>query len=261
MKKILLAVGIGAIVALAAIVAMLKMANRVGDSVQSDFFAIVATNDPEVFLDAADPRMRDEVDVPLLRQWMETMNEKLGSYEGLEPTDFHSSTRFEKGNRIVETTGTIRFEHGTAKSELAFVNGKLEKFHVTSAQLGEDWLSAPHDTTIYRAKAETFYADVGNRDFEAAYGYLSESLRRKLLVDEFRTMVDQIGDGLGDFLRVDFVTEEFISSKDEGQRLLLRYKLVGTSGSFDAEAVFVFHGLKTHFSEFNVAAVNNLGEQ
>ena len=143
MKKILFIVIAGLCIAVSAIVAMVMMANRVGDSVQSEFFAVVAAADPEVFFAASDPRMRNEIDAPLLRQWMQSLNERLGAYQGLEPTDFHSSTRFEDGNRVVETAGTVRFENGTAYSELTYVNGKLAEFDVTSELMGEIGFKLP----------------------------------------------------------------------------------------------------------------------
>lgn len=253
MKKILLIAGIGTCLASTAIVAMLTMANRVGDSVQRDFFALVATNDPEAFLDAADPRMRSEVDPPLLRQWMQAVNETLGPYIGLEPTDFHSSTRFEAGNRIVETTGTVRFEKGIAKSQLTYVNGRLARFDVTSEQLDDNWLGVPHDTTMYRAQAESFYYEFAQRNPDAAYEFLSDVLKQEVKsVGDFRNIVDRIGAGLGQLQAVEFVDEDFVNSDEEGQQLLLRFRIVGSKGSYDAEAVFVFQGLKAQFNEFNV---------
>ena len=253
MKKTLVIVSAGVSLAVAVIVVMVVMANRVGDSVQRDFFAVVATNDPALFLKAADPRMHDEIDAPLLQQWMQALNERLGPYRGLDASDFHSSTRFENGNRIVETKGTVEFEKGAAYSELTYVNEKLAHFHVTSKQMEDNWFREPDDTTIYRAQAETFYAELATENADAAFEIMSEELQRNVPIERFRELVAKIKEGLGTLDTIHFVDDEFLESEKDGQRLIVRFKLVGTGATYLADVVFVFGGLKAQFIEFNAS--------
>lgn len=251
MKKILLIIGAGSCLATAAIIAMVVMANRVGDSVQRDFFAVVATNDAEAFLLASDPRMRNEVDAPLLKQWMQALNDRLGPYQGLDPTDFHSSTRFEGGSRIVETKGTVLFESGKAYSELSYVDDKLAHFHVTSDRMEDSWFREPDDTTIYRSQAETFYAELVNNNIDAAYDTFSDQLKQTVSIDQFRTLAKKIQQGLGSEPTVRYVDDEFLDSPVDGQRLVVRYTLAGSEATYHADVVFVFDGLTARLTEFN----------
>ena len=103
---------------------------KAGAKEQEKFFAAVYSGDPKQVLALFDPRLVEEVDEPVIAEWMNAMKETLGEPEGLKASSFNTNKKYEDGVVVTESSGKIRFEKGEAESKLVLHNGKIVEFNV-----------------------------------------------------------------------------------------------------------------------------------
>src|SRR6266480_7081976 len=117
---ILAALGVVLIGCLALCGGFLFWAQRAGTELQTRFFTALDSGNVNQVQAMLHPALREEVDEPLLAAWMAEVHRDLGKFQGLSKTDFSTSVSYADGAKVTESTGTVNFEHGTAKSELIF---------------------------------------------------------------------------------------------------------------------------------------------
>ena len=111
-----------------------------GSSVQEDFYALLATGDAEKVHAAFHPTLAEEIDVPVLAEWMKAVDERLGKFQGMGKTDMGLTTKSTDKGKLFEFRGTATFEKGEAKSMVRTLDGKYAAFHVES-ELLKNWFT------------------------------------------------------------------------------------------------------------------------
>ncbi|MDP6634067.1 MAG: hypothetical protein QGG42_04170, partial [Phycisphaerae bacterium] len=89
MGKVLKILGVVFLVVIAGIVALMFWAHGEGQAQQRRFFDAVASGDPDKLIAMLDPASIGPVDPPILKMWMDRVNDKLGKYEGLAASNFN----------------------------------------------------------------------------------------------------------------------------------------------------------------------------
>ena len=250
MKKVLMVLGIVLLVVIAGIVALLVWAGAAGSAMQEEFFAAVLSDDPSKVTAMFHPALNEEVDQPVLAAWMSSFKKNLGSFQGLSKTDFNTSTKYEDGQKITESSGTVNFEKGQANAELVFVDGKLAKFLVKSDKLPDNWFVGPLGTELYQKRGKEFLTHFMSNQPDQAFAMMHPALQKKLPLEKLKELVDQNCSKAGNLQAVNYVSENY----DPDERILVvRYDLECENAKAKPTVKFEFVGLKGHLIAFNLA--------
>jgi hypothetical protein len=140
-------------------VGLLFWAQRAGSQQQERFFQAVMSGDPSVLLALCDPALRDQIDAPVLAQWMGQVRKQLGDYKGLSSSDFSTSANTTEQGTLIQSEGTVHFQSGDAKSELEFLNNLLVKFSIESEKIppagSPAWMTLPFTKSEERISFES----------------------------------------------------------------------------------------------------------
>src|SRR5438876_578610 len=119
-KKVWLILGISVVAVVAVCGGLFYWFFRSGSAHQDRFFAAVESGDVKQLTALFHPALLQEVDEPVLAAWMTAVRKNLGKHQGLSPTDFHTDIAYDNGVKTVESKGTVRFEKGTAQSQITY---------------------------------------------------------------------------------------------------------------------------------------------
>jgi len=248
-KKLLMVLGVGALLAVGAFVTLLFWAQHAGAELHDKFFNAVVSGDPQQVLNLCDPSLREEVDAPVLGAWMNEVRGKLGGYRGLSKSNFDTNMKATDQGRIIESKGTIHFEHGDAASELTFRNDLLTAFSIKSDKLAGEWFKGPAETKLYRERGEQFIRKFFAQDKAGAAAMMGKELHDVVpdekLVEFMKTITAQSG-----ALKTVLFREEKVTT-DAPVTLRIYYDLECEKEKLAADVKFQFIGLKGHFEGFN----------
>jgi hypothetical protein len=230
-------------------VGLLFWAQRAGSQQQERFFQAVMSGDPSVLLALCDPALRDQIDAPVLAQWMGQVRKQLGDYKGLSSSDFSTSANTTEQGTLIQSEGTVHFQSGDAKSELEFLNNLLVKFSIESEKIPPGWLTGLDDTTLYQERGEDFIRKFFDRDAKGASDSMHEELRRTVSDDKLASMIDQVTSSAGPLKSIEFQESKFHAG--DGEELVLSYRVNGENKPLDATVDFQFVGLKGVLMGFN----------
>ena len=221
-----------------------------GTAYQDKFFAAVASGKPEDVLALMHPAMRQEIDAPVLDAWMKEVNQKLGKCQGLSKADFHTEVKYEDGVKIVESTGTVNFENGTAKSEITYRDDQIVKFNITSDALPPGWLKGLADSTLYRKRGEEFLRFALDGQPDKAFAMMHAALQKKMPLKTLKPALEGMLAKTGKLQSITYDREEFQGGKD-GESLTVYYKIAMQNGPVSGRVEYQFVGLKGHILAFN----------
>jgi hypothetical protein len=250
MKKTLMILGGVFLVLIVGFVGLLVWAHRAGSAHQEKFFQAVLSGDPKQVTALFHPALRDEVDEPVLAVWMKAVKDNLGAFQGLNKTDFNTSSKIEGGATIGESKGTVSFEKGQAQSELKTRDGQIVAFHVTSDKLGGDWFKGPTDTTLYRQRGKECLTYLLGDKCEDAFKMMHENLQKKVPLDQLKAMMADFTGKAGKAKTVTYQSETL----EPGGTLTLKvvYKVECEKANPTGTVEFQFDGLKGHLVAFNL---------
>ncbi|HKD36369.1 MAG TPA: hypothetical protein VKB78_06195, partial [Pirellulales bacterium] len=222
-------------------VALLIWAHKAGADAQEKFYAAMESGDSEKMMDLLSPTLRTQVDPPVMAAFMRLFESKLGKYQGLRSTDFHSSSKYVNGVSRLESVGIVDFEKGEANSEVIYFDGKLAGFHISSPLLPENWFEGPTTTVLYRDEGKTFLQELLNGD-DAAVTVLLPEMQKKSSFGELKKKSEAMIADAGMLKSVDFQSEK--ADVTDGYRLTATYALHFDRKDLTAKVDFRFSGLK-----------------
>jgi hypothetical protein len=222
-----------------------------GSKHQERFFTAVASGDAQQVIALFHPALKEEVDEPVLALWMSRVRSDLGAFKGLSLTNFNTSSKFDNGASLVESKGTVEFEHGSAKSELVFRDGQLVKWLVTSDKIPADWINGPLDSKLYRQRGETFISYFLQGKPDAAFAVMHPALQKAVPLDQLKAMVERVNEGAGPMKSVTFLSDRFDTSATPTLKIF--YKIECEKDQSTAEVDFQFEGLKGGLVLFNLS--------
>lgn len=234
---------------------VLCAASRMSSNSQDVFFAAIATGDPQELTSLFDPSLNADFDEPVLREWMNAVNERLGAYRGVEVTNFKTKAEFHNGNGYTLAKNTVKFEKGSGVSELIFQDGKIVGFNFQSDQLEGEWFEGPSETQLYQQRSLQFYNAFVAYELVTARSQMSEALATAVPLEELTQMRTSVEALAGEIEDVQVLGDEFYRD-DEGPKLRVKLSLTGSKANLASEAIFQFDGLKGHFVEFAMKRVD-----
>ncbi len=249
--RILAILGVVFLVVLVLCGGLLFWAMSAGTAYQDKFFAAVNSGKAADVLALMHPALRAEIDEPVLQAWINEVNEKLGKCQGLSKTDFHTEAKQENNVALVESSGTVNFEKGTAKSEISFHGDQIVKFNVTSDLIAPGWFKSLPNTDLYRKQGEEFLRFALEGQPDKAFAMMHPALQTKMPLDALRPGLEKLLAETGKLQSLALEKEDFQSGA-EGQSLKLFYKLGMEKGPAFGVVEYKFAGLKGHLMAFNV---------
>ncbi len=215
MGKVLKILGIVFLVIIVGFVALLFWAHGAGEAQQKAFFGAVATGEPDKLIAILDKEAIGPIDPPILKMWMDHVNDKLGKYEGLAASNFNTSTKIVAAGKIVESEGAAKFEKGQAQVRLTELNGKIAGYEITSEELKGDWLKLPVKDPIYRDRAEKVIRHLVEGRIEEVLAMSHETLRKKADIEKLKAGMKALADEVGKLQSVKVIKELPIETDSE----------------------------------------------
>ena len=251
MKKILLILGIVVLVGVGGFIAILAFAHSAGSAKQETFFEAVGSGDSAKVMALIHPALRDQIDEPVLAEWMRAFNENLGAFKGLSSSNFSTSTKMTDDGNVTESEGTVNFENGSARSQLAFLDGKITSFKVESEALPDDWFEGPSDRTFYHDRGEQMLRLFLAGDAAGTFATFHESYQEVYPQAEVAEHAAQAAAALGALESIEATSDEYTES-GPAQRLKVFYTVTCANRAAEATVTFRFVGLKGHIVEFKM---------
>lgn len=244
MKKVLMVLGVVFLILVIGFVALLIWAHGAGETQQEQFFQAVGTGNPQKVLDLCAPALADDLDVPVLKMWMDGLNRRLGAYKGLSKSNFKTSSNTNNGVKVVESEGKALFEKGEAQAKFRSVDGKIVAFEVTSDKLKPgDWFVKP-PMDYYRKKGENLITLLLTGKEADARSMMHPSLQKEYPLTKAQADAKQVLAAIGPVQSVTLDTEEF--TEGDSPMLIVRGTVTGQKGIFSAMVKYRFIGMKGH---------------
>lgn len=235
---------------------LLVVANRAGENSQRPFFEAVATGNPDNVIAMLDENVQSDLDAPVLAEWMKAVNERLGKYQSISPTNFRTHFATENGETTTTSSGTILFDRGEATSEIVYVDDKIVKFKIDSPLLEEKWFEGPSSSELYFDRAARFYQQFADNELDAAYESMHEALQEDVTPQSFAEMRTAVESIAGDINQIAVVGAEF--TDDDSQKLQVQLKLHGLNSDLNATADYQFIGLRGVLIGFQMSKAEDL---
>ena len=250
MKRVILAIFTLFSLGICGVGILLAAAYQGNHKLQMPVFKAIAEEDTDGFLALCDPRLRDEIDPPLLLSWMSAMNESLGQCR-FEPVGaFNINVEKTPGETITKSSGGIQFEKGTASSKLVFLNNKIIQFSIDSDRLPGDWFNGPAETSFYQQHSEVVIRALLDRRLDELKVMLHPALIEAAPDSKLNEICD-LGDGwAGNVTSVTATEANF--HRHANEQLVVDLTVTSDKGVVDATVTFTFDGLKGHVTAFNV---------
>ena len=216
-------------------------------------FLAIEAEDPEAFLSMCHPELRKKIDSPVLLTWMRAMNESLGRCQYRLTAQHGYRVEYTLASKQVTSDVAMKFELGSAESELTFLDDKIIQFHIRSDQLADDWFDGPANGKLYFERSEKFLRGLIDRQFTMVepmmHANLAELAPRDTLI-QIQTIAEQ---WLGDLQSIEPVGAEWVAG--ESPLLHVRFRMRGDNGDVWASTKFFFDGLQGHLIAFNYSPI------
>ena len=257
MKTALLVLGIVFLVLLVVgggIVALLFWAHSSGSNKQEAFFEAVLSGDSGKLTAMIHPSARDEIDEPVLAEWMKAFSESVGELEGLSAANFSTNAEITDAGKVVKTEGTVKFSKGSAKSQLTFLDDKIVQFNVDSDQMPKDWFKGPSDTTLYQQRGEKLFRHLVAGEVAQTHGMLHEDVQKKYSLADVEELAASIKAQFGQIKSITFDSAPYEETAS-GQFLDTVFRMTFEKGQAEGAVRFQFIGLKGYPVRFGIMPV------
>jgi len=226
------------------------------------FFAAVESGRADKVLSLCDPRLRERIDRPVLRAWLDAVKRDLGALKTVaekkeqagEPAAAQPERHVMSGQALPQgktrwVRGTAHFARGSVYAELCLENGRLTDIFIVSQGLSAQWLDTPEVLQLCRQRAERFlinrvpgeYLDpqaVNPQGFWADDRQAAASMRPE--------KVQQLGEVRS------AVCKTAGSFTDRGDAVRLVYELDCEHGSAEAAVLFTLSGFRAELSNWSL---------
>ncbi len=219
---------------------------------QVKFFKAVATGDPAKVMALFHPKLKDQIDAPVLAVWIKAFNKSMGDYEGLTEEGLTTETKEADAGTLVRTLGVVTFEKGPAMIMFVTLGEAIVEWQVQSDLLPDDWFQGPGDTNPYRKQGTDMFYALLKGDAAKAHGMFHESYREEFplakLQEQMASVLPQWGK-----VKMIKVEDDQYAQTDTGQFLRIDYTITCENAVLDAAVLYQFVGLKGHMVEFKAA--------
>ena len=250
MKRVILSVTALGLLGIFGVGMLLAAGYQKTQQLQTPVFEAIAQENIEALMDLCDPSVRDQIDPPMLATWMRALNDSLGECQFEPAGTFSVSFEKKPGKTIVKSSGKMKFERGTATSDLVFLNGKIVSFNIDSDRLGKDWFNGPTETTFYQKRSETVIRMLLERRLDDLKPMMHPALLEAANDETLNNICDLGEQWAGNVKSVVATKTDF--QRDENEQLMVGLEVVGDKGNMDATVTFTFDGLKGHLTAFNI---------
>jgi hypothetical protein len=223
-------------------IGVLSRAQASGEEMQRTFFTAVLSGDANQVTALFHPKLREEVDGPVLAQWMVAVKDNLGEFKGLSKMNFSASTEIRGGVKTEQTAGTVNFEKGSARSELKYLDGQLTAFDVVSDSIPKAWFHdlAPGQTAtaLYQERGKAFLTLFLSDKPDDAFAMMYESLQKAAPLEKLKAMSATISKELGPLKGIECQSER----ADGPGKLKILYRVQGEKAATLASVKFQHQG-------------------
>lgn len=255
MKTVLLILGV-LLVLIGGIAALLFWAHSSGSDRQEKFFEAVLSGDTTRFIAMLHPDARDEIDEPVLAEWMKTFSENLGELKGLSAAGFSTKVELTDAGKVVKTEGTVKFTKGSAKSQLTFLDDQIMQFTVKSDKMPAGWFKGPADTTLYRQRGEKLFRHLTAGEAAQARAMFHENFQKKYSLTDVEEFAADITTQFGALKSITFVSDDYEGAPG-GQFLETVFRFTFEKGQTEGSVRFQFLGLKGYPIRFRIKPVES----
>ncbi len=253
MGKFLKILGVIFLLLIALIVGLLVWAHGEGEQQQQKFFDAVATENTDTFFALFDEKAAKDMDPPVMKMWMKWVNAKLGKYQGLAASDFDTKSEAREKGTLLKCSGTAEFEKGTAKVEMALLNGKIIGFEMESDTLKGNWLNKKPDGDLYRKRADMFIRHLIALEVTEAMPMLHESARKQLTEDGLQKSMTAFAKLSGPLKSIEVIDETFENTRGT-KRLTIKMVCTFEKRKAGAFVRFDFDETRGHLIAFRLPA-------
>lgn len=251
MKTVFMVLGIIFVVLIVGVIGLFILGHSAGSSGQEKFFAAVNAGDAQALLNLMNPALREQVDEPVLAEWIKCVNTNLGKYQGVSKTDFNFDTSVENGIKTGRYQGTVNFEKGQAKSELKFQNDQLVAFNVDSDKFPSDWFKGPGKTDLYQQQGKKFIELALGDQAQKAFEMEHPTVQKEMPLEKFQAVMGRISKAVGTVKSVEYDSDKATGKKSQIS-LDITYQVKCQKKTFPAKVRFQFVGLKGHLVAFDL---------
>jgi hypothetical protein len=233
---------------------LLMWAYRAGESQQQRFFDAIASRDPEVFVGLMDDSLAEKVDPPVLRQWMASLDETLGPFEGLAKSQFATKKNLTDAGWVTESSGDAVFRNGTVQVELTLLDDKLVGYEVSGDLLKKvDWLKESPADEIYRERSRRLIRHLVAREADEAIAMMHEKLRERISAAQLVAGMTRFAEQYGELEDLEVVDERFVDTPGM-KSLTVRMLCSFSKQKAFAEVRFEFDTARGHITAFDIPA-------
>lgn len=250
MGKVLKVLGVIFLLIIAGFVALLFWAHSEGEEQMSGFFQAVGTGQPEKVTALMTPEYAATFDPPILKMWMNAMNERLGTFQDMSSNGFNTSKNTTNGVTRTEVEGTAEFEKGDARVKMILIDEKISDLSIESKAMEENWFEKP-DEEFYKARVRTFIEHLVAGRIGEAIPLLTAQLVPLVSVDETKAGMARFREEYGPLEEITFTEVLFKSGTNDGaMRFLMSCKC--EKGTVPAYVDLGFSGMRGEITAFQI---------
>ncbi len=234
----------------AGFLAILYWGQTNGSDLHESFFQAVLSGEPNKVMDLLHPTLREQVDSPVLVQWMASVKANLGDLRKVRKKDFVGTAQVKDGIKVWQSAGKVDFQKGSAQSELEYRDWRIMQFRVQSERLPAEWFHdvLPGQTPLYRDRGKEFLTHFVAKEANETLQMMHESLRAASPREKLREEMQSVSGNLGKLKSVDCQSEE----TDGPGKLKILYRLQGEKAAAFASVRFRRDGMKYHLYAYRM---------
>lgn len=259
MRKFLTVIGSLTLCLTVGAVALVLWSHSEGSRNQERFFSAVSSGDPASVSSLFHPTLKDEVDEPVLGEWMRVLSSKLGGFKGLSKGNFNTKAEYADGRTVTISEGTVLFDRGEAASKLTLEGDRVVAFDVTSPLVSGASIPLPEDSSFYRARGLALLDHLMRGRYAEARAMFHQALQLELPADMLAHQMQALLERSGELVSIEALSEKKGSEQD-APSLDLLYKVKCRKASLHGNVKFHFSGFKGHIMAFNLRSEDGTAE-
>lgn len=213
------------------------------------FLSVVGDNDFDGAYKMLHPRLKEEVDEPIMKLWMQVRHDAIGRFKRFA-ADYESKTVYNNGSKRFRGIGQAEFTNTVTEANVTLLDGQILGFALKSDLMPDDWFSQLKDTKYYEQKAEAFLKNWVDGKYESAFGQIHENLKTQFPVEKFKESMEAFNTNFGKVESIELVGSKVLS--DDRDLVSCMFKATFENGAqADPTVNFEFSGLKGHIIGFN----------
>ena len=217
------------------------------ESLATNFLRHLEASELDKLMAMFHPKLKEEVDPPVLQALIDGMKEKLGKIESIE---IDAESKESVGdNEHYSAELSAKHANGSSTLKLKAINGQVISFSLNSEELKE-WFKGPPTTDFYEEKGNQFIQKFTAGKEEEIRAMCHPALQKVIEGEKLTNMIKFVDDSLGQERKSE-LSDTSYSAEGNKQKLTVQYNLTGDKGDLTLELVYQFVGMKGHLLEFS----------